>query len=53
LARKKTNCASRGSRCAPNFIQKSHTVLKNRLWESRSTPTLGKRRGKILLFLLE
>jgi hypothetical protein len=25
---------------APNFIQKSHTVLKNRLWESRSTPTL-------------
>jgi hypothetical protein len=38
---KKPICASRGSRCAPNFIQKSHTVLKNRLWESRSTPTLG------------
>jgi hypothetical protein len=26
---------------APNFNQKSHTVLKNRLWESRSTPTLA------------
>jgi hypothetical protein len=26
---------------APNFIQNLYTVLKKRLWESRSTPTLG------------
>jgi hypothetical protein len=25
---------------APNFIQNLYTVLKKRLWESRSTPTL-------------
>jgi hypothetical protein len=25
---------------APNFIQNFYTVLKKRLWESRSTPTL-------------
>jgi hypothetical protein len=31
---------SRGSRFAPNFIQNLYTVLKKRLWESRSTPTL-------------
>jgi hypothetical protein len=37
---KKPNCASRGSRFAPNFIQNVYTVLKKRLWESRSTPTL-------------
>jgi hypothetical protein len=32
-----------GSRFAPNFIQNLYTVLKKRLWESRSTPTLVKR----------
>jgi hypothetical protein len=37
---KKPNCASRGSRFAPNFIQNFYTVLKIRLWESRSTPIL-------------
>jgi hypothetical protein len=37
---KKPNCASRGSRFAPNFIQNLYAVLKKRLWESRSTPTL-------------
>jgi hypothetical protein len=37
---KKPNCASRESRFAPNFIQNLYTVLKKRLWESRSTPTL-------------
>jgi hypothetical protein len=37
---KKPNCASRGSRFAANFIQNLYTVLKKRLWESRSTPTL-------------
>jgi hypothetical protein len=26
---------------APNFIQKFYTVLKKRLWESCSTPTLA------------
>jgi hypothetical protein len=26
---------------APNFIQNLYTVLKKRLWESRSTPTLA------------
>jgi hypothetical protein len=26
---------------APNFIQNFYTVLKKRLWESRSTPTLA------------
>jgi hypothetical protein len=31
---------SRGSRLAANFIQNLYTVLKKRLWESRSTPTL-------------
>jgi hypothetical protein len=31
---------SRGSRFAANFIQNLYTVLKKRLWESRSTPTL-------------
>jgi hypothetical protein len=25
---------------APNFIQNLYTVLKKRLWETRSTPTL-------------
>jgi hypothetical protein len=30
-----------GSRFAPNFIQNLYTVLKKRLWESRSTPTLA------------
>jgi hypothetical protein len=25
----------------PNFIQNFYTVLKKRLWESRSTPTLA------------
>jgi hypothetical protein len=40
---KKPNCASRGSRFAANFIQNLYTVLKNRLWESRSTPILGTR----------
>jgi hypothetical protein len=39
---KSPNCASRGSRFAANFIQNLYTVLKKRLWESRSTPTLGK-----------
>jgi hypothetical protein len=29
-----------GSRFAPNFIQNLYTVLKKRLWESRSAPTL-------------
>jgi hypothetical protein len=28
---------------APNFIQNLYTVLKKRLWESRSTPTLSVR----------
>jgi hypothetical protein len=27
---------------APNFIQNLYTVLKKRLWESRSTPTLNR-----------
>jgi hypothetical protein len=38
---KNPNCASRGSRFAANFIQNLYTVLKKRLWESRSTPTLA------------
>jgi hypothetical protein len=41
-AKKKPNCASRVSRFAANFIQNLYTVLKKRLWESRSTPTLDK-----------
>jgi hypothetical protein len=47
---KKTTVLAGGSRCAPNFIQKSHTVLKNRLWESRITPILEKsRKNKIFI----
>jgi hypothetical protein len=34
---------------APNFIQNLYTVLKKRLWESRSTPTLVKRFSRPLL----
>jgi hypothetical protein len=30
---------------APNFIQNLYTVLKKRLWESRSTRTLTSRIG--------
>jgi hypothetical protein len=41
FAAKKTQLCSRGSRFAANFIQNLYTVLKKRLWESRSTPTLG------------
>jgi hypothetical protein len=44
---KKPNCASRGSRFAPNFIQNLYTVLKKRLWESRSTPILVRHRNSI------
>jgi hypothetical protein len=40
-AKKKPTVIAGGSRFAPNFIQNLYTVLKKRLWESRSTPTLG------------
>jgi hypothetical protein len=39
-AKKNPTVLAEGSRFAPNFIQNLYTVLKKRLWESRSTPTL-------------
>jgi hypothetical protein len=39
-AKKNPTVLAGGSRFAPNFIQNLYTVLKKRLWESRSTPTL-------------
>jgi hypothetical protein len=46
LGAKKTQTVLAGghdSRFAPNFIQNLYTVLKKRLWESRSTPILETR----------
>jgi hypothetical protein len=40
-AKKNPTVQAGGSRFAPSFIQNLYTVLKKRLWESRSTPTLG------------
>jgi hypothetical protein len=40
-AKKNPTVLAGGSRFAPNFIQNLYTVLKKRLWESRSTPTLA------------
>jgi hypothetical protein len=34
---------------APNFIQNLYTVLKKRLWESRSSPTSGQWKSVTLL----
>jgi hypothetical protein len=39
-AKKTPTVLAGGSRFAPNFIQNLYTVLKKRLWKSRSTPTL-------------
>jgi hypothetical protein len=48
-AKKTPTVLAGGSRFAPNFIQNFYTVLKIRLWESRSTPTLAIEEIYILL----